>query len=269
MMNEVINALLKLEVFREFYTEEIQAISNYISRHQFLAGQVLMKKGEIGTYLGIILQGEVNIVEDSEVLVTRTKGELLGEIALIQSQPRSANVVAVSHGEVAVIRFDDIEKIKNTHPKIAIKLISFLTRSTWQKLQESQTKNKNNYIVIIANENEYYPVINFIVKYKDFWQNHPIATTPKLAHILSTEINLNINIGKYLDYQRLIGTETAVGSLIMSGNVSAVIYLRTPILAVKNQLNIEAFLMLCDVYQVPLATNLSTAKAILSYLEKD
>ncbi len=66
-----------------------------------------------------------------------------------------------------------------------------------------------------------------------------------------------------------MGTETAVGSLIMSGNVLAVIYLRTPILAVKNQLNIEAFLMLCDVYQVHAATNLSTAKAILSYLEKD
>ncbi len=139
--------------------------------------------------------------------------------------------------------------------------------STWQRIQEDRTGNKNNYLVLIANENEYSSVVDFVVKYQEFWQNYPIATTPKLAHVLSTEIN--INIGKYLDYQRLIRTKTAVGSLIMSGNVSGVIYLRTPILAVRNQLNLEAFLMLCDVYQVPLATNISTAEAILYYLEKD
>lgn len=42
-MKEVVNELLRLEVFREFCTEEIQAISDYIFSHKFLA--VLMKKG--------------------------------------------------------------------------------------------------------------------------------------------------------------------------------------------------------------------------------
>ncbi|MGK7922926.1 MAG: cyclic nucleotide-binding domain-containing protein [Trichodesmium sp.] len=264
-MKETVNYLLKLPVFNEFYTEEIQAISDYIFRKKFLAGQVLMRKGEIGSYLAIILDGEVNIVEDSAIFVTRTRGELLGEIALIESQPRSASVVAASDGEVAIISFDDIETIKNTHPQIAIKLISVLTKSSWCKLQESQISNTNKYLVLIANQNEYSAVIDFVMKHQDFWQNNQIATTPKLAEVLFTETNIKIN--KYLDYRRLIGTETAVGSLIMSGNVSAVIYLRTPILAVKNQVNLEAFLMLCDVYQIPLATNISTAEAILFYLE--
>lgn len=62
-------------------------------------------------------------------------------MALIQSEARSANVIAFSDGEIGLIGFDDIETIKNTHPQISIKLISILLSRTCQKLQENQAQN--------------------------------------------------------------------------------------------------------------------------------
>jgi methylglyoxal synthase len=59
------------------------------------------------------------------------------------------------------------------------------------------------------------------------------------------------------------GGDQQIGAMVASGDVSAVIFLRDPLTAHPHEPDISAVLRVCDVHNVPLATNLATAETIL------
>ena len=62
------------------------------------------------------------------------------------------------------------------------------------------------------------------------------------------------------------GGDQQIGALIANGDVRAVIFLRDPLMAQPHEPDISALLRMCDVHNVPLATNLATAEAVLHLL---
>ena len=260
----VASLLLELEKFSSFYTEELQTISQYLSRQPFLTGDLLMKQGEQGNCLGIVLKGTVNIANHGIVSVTRTAGDLLGEMALVRSEPRIADVVAVSDGEWVVLHFDDLEALQHSHPHTAVKLFGVLTESTAQKLREMETRDPNAYVVLMADEAKRSDLVDFVLKNQSNFSNCAIATQPPLNQLLEKETAIAAD--KILDAQYLVWGDASIGSLIVSGNILAILYLRDPLALMPNQQEFEALLRLCDANQVPFATNFATADAIMNTL---
>ncbi|HAS04371.1 MAG TPA: methylglyoxal synthase [Dehalococcoidia bacterium] len=60
-----------------------------------------------------------------------------------------------------------------------------------------------------------------------------------------------------------MGGDQQIGSMVASGIVNAVIFLRDPLSSQPHEPDITALLRVCDVHNVPLATNLSSAEGIL------
>jgi CRP-like cAMP-binding protein len=70
---------------------------NRTEEHQaFPAGQAIFREGEPGEVLYIVVEGQVEILMDSQWLETLGPGDILGEMALIDDQPRSASAIAVT-----------------------------------------------------------------------------------------------------------------------------------------------------------------------------
>ena len=63
-----------------------------------------------------------------------------------------------------------------------------------------------------------------------------------------------------------LGGDQAVGTLISTQNISGVIFFRDPLSSHPHHADIEALGRLCDVYQIPFATNPQSGEAILDYL---
>ena len=63
-----------------------------------------------------------------------------------------------------------------------------------------------------------------------------------------------------------LGGDQAVGTLISTKNICGVIFFRDPLSSHPHHADIEALGRLCDVYQVPFATNPQSGEAILDYL---
>ena len=63
-----------------------------------------------------------------------------------------------------------------------------------------------------------------------------------------------------------LGGDQAVGTLISTRNIIGVIFFRDPLSSHPHHADIEALGRLCDVYQVPFATNPQSGEAILDYL---
>ncbi|MDY6835075.1 MAG: methylglyoxal synthase [Chloroflexota bacterium] len=59
------------------------------------------------------------------------------------------------------------------------------------------------------------------------------------------------------------GGDRQVGALVASGKVGAVVFLRDPLMAQPHEPDISALLRVCDVHNVPLATNVASAEGIL------
>jgi CRP-like cAMP-binding protein len=100
---------------------------------------VIFRQGELGTDMFIIQEGEVQIIkhiaDESHVLSKLEKGDFFGEMAILESVPRTADAVAITDVKVLVIngaRFDDMLR-KN--PEIAVRII----RKYSQRLREANT----------------------------------------------------------------------------------------------------------------------------------
>ncbi len=60
-----------------------------------------------------------------------------------------------------------------------------------------------------------------------------------------------------------MGGDQQIGAMVATGRVNAVIFLRDPLTAHPHEPDVSALLRVCDVHNVPLATNLNSAEAIL------
>jgi methylglyoxal synthase len=62
------------------------------------------------------------------------------------------------------------------------------------------------------------------------------------------------------------GGDLQIGARIVEGLIHAVIFLRDPLTAHPHEPDIQALLKICDVHQVPVATNMASAEIVVSYL---
>jgi CRP-like cAMP-binding protein len=60
----------------------------------FVSGQILFREGESGDALYIVAEGQVDIQANGQLLETLGPGDILGEMALIDDQPRMATAIA-------------------------------------------------------------------------------------------------------------------------------------------------------------------------------
>ena len=65
-----------------------------------------------------------------------------------------------------------------------------------------------------------------------------------------------------------LGGDQQIGSLIVSQNIDLVIFLRDPLTSQAHETDIQALIRLCDVYYVPVATNLASAEILIKALHR-
>jgi CRP-like cAMP-binding protein len=73
----------------------------------------------VGQEFIIVLQGDVEVVVDGAIVATPTAGECYGEIALLDSRPRTASVVATTDVIVDVIGRREFRELLTRQPQIA------------------------------------------------------------------------------------------------------------------------------------------------------
>lgn len=90
-----------------------------LERKVFYAGQKIFKEGDRGDRAYLIQDGTVEIVKNGMPLASLGKGELFGEMALVDDQPRMASAVAQTDVAVVIISRDTFrEKLARADPFI-------------------------------------------------------------------------------------------------------------------------------------------------------
>lgn len=115
--------LARMPLFRPLTHHEILRLLQVTETKRYQDGDAVIKQGEKGDELFIVLDGKVDVTAGDQKLATLTRGEHFGEMALIRSQPRSATVKSDGVSELMVVRRQEFFEILRTEHQLAVKLL--------------------------------------------------------------------------------------------------------------------------------------------------
>ncbi|MEX0761193.1 MAG: Crp/Fnr family transcriptional regulator [Dehalococcoidia bacterium] len=119
-------ALLKqVGLFRRVDADDLSRLGDLLVHRRYKAGQVIFHQGDPDTSFHIIASGRASISlisEDGQELVVASfgEGDFFGELALLDSQPRSATATAVTAVDTHTLRRDEFLAFLSATPSAAI-----------------------------------------------------------------------------------------------------------------------------------------------------
>lgn len=120
-------------------------------------------------------------------------------------------------------------------------------------------------IALIAHDKKKNDMINLAIHYKDVLEKHELYATGTTGTLVMGETGLKITRMK----SGPLGGDQQIGSMIAEGNLDLVIFLRDPLTAQPHEPDVSALLRLCDVQEIPLATNVRSAEIMLRALRDE
>ena len=97
-------------------------------RVEFPAGTVIFTEGEKGNHMYVVIEGEVTISLNDNILATAKSGEIVGEMALINSDIRSATVTAITDCRLVIIDQPSFESLLKYVPEFMLHVMNVLAQ---------------------------------------------------------------------------------------------------------------------------------------------
>jgi len=194
-------------------------------------------------------------------LVTQTPEAAVSEATDVQAPPEVLEAASevITHTPEAVI---EAPEVLSQEPKSAE---SEVMAQTPEPVSEVHKIISEKYIAFMAHDSKKPELAQFVAQHREFFSKCRTIATPSISEALYQQTGVAISRQTPLVP---VGGYQAVASLVGSGEMLAVIFLRDFMLAQAGQANDEALLRLCNVNQVLLATNVATAEAIVNYLQR-
>ncbi|MDQ6838639.1 MAG: cyclic nucleotide-binding domain-containing protein [Actinomycetota bacterium] len=126
--NEKTARIEKLSLFRDCSHRELAAVADVLVEEEVAAGGVLTREGQDGGTAYIIVEGRAEVVREDHTLATLGPDEIVGELSLLDRQPRTATVKAVTDLKVLAFSHTDFAKLVTTVPELSQGLLSVLAK---------------------------------------------------------------------------------------------------------------------------------------------
>ena len=118
-------------------------------------------------------------------------------------------------------------------------------------------------IALIAHDKKKNDIIELAKKHKDVLADHELYATGTTGTLIMGETGLSIHRMK----SGPLGGDQQIGAMLANGELNLIIFLRDPLTAQPHEPDVSALLRLCDVQDIPLATNISSAEIMLEALK--
>ena len=128
--------LKSVNLFRDIPAEKLSQIAQITEETHWPAGAVVIKEGDPGDSLFIVAEGTVRIHKGDLDLAMFKKGDCLGEMAVLDHSPRSADATVIEDATLLKITQEDFYEVLSANPEITEGIIRLLTR----RLRESNLR---------------------------------------------------------------------------------------------------------------------------------
>lgn len=118
-------------------------------------------------------------------------------------------------------------------------------------------------VAFIAHDKKKDDMVEFIKKHRDIFKDDELYATGTTGKLIQEATGLKVHrflSGPY-------GGDQQIGGMVAQGDIDMVIFLRDPLTAQPHEPDVTALLRICDVHNIPLATNLGTAEIFINALK--
>lgn len=122
------------DLFNKLPDEILVEMSNLFTSHQLEAGEILFHQGDPGDSLLLVTEGEISIFAPIEGEIGNEKpirvfgpGEILGEMSIIDDQPRSLSARAEKPATVLALDQQEFKRLLRDHPDMSISVMAGLS----------------------------------------------------------------------------------------------------------------------------------------------
>ncbi len=129
----------ELFLFRDLPFSIRLRVSRICEELFFSPGMVLVREGDLGDAMFVIVQGSVRVVSGELDLARLGAGEHFGELGLLEAHPRSASVVGESWGSAIVVRRNQLTDFCEREPALGNALLWRLLATLGQRLQAANS----------------------------------------------------------------------------------------------------------------------------------
>lgn len=141
-MNERIADLLDgLELFKDFSYPELKTIAQYMNYRALKSGVVVFNEGDAGNSMLILIDGKLSVFKGGEngnhLLSYEGRGRVVGEMALIDQERRSATCQSESDCEFMTLATEDLDRLGLDHPRLAYVFMFSLARLLSRRLRRT------------------------------------------------------------------------------------------------------------------------------------
>ena len=105
---------------------------------------------------------------------------------------------------------------------------------------------------------------NFCIAYRGILCKHNLYATETTGRLVESVTNLSIH--KFLPGH--LGGNQQLGAQIEHNEIDLLIFFRDPLAPKKHEPNVNDIVKLCDMYNIPMATNIATAEALVLALDR-
>jgi CRP/FNR family transcriptional regulator, cyclic AMP receptor protein len=103
--------LTAIPIFSNLSDEEAKRLAAFATETSVAEGQILMKQGDYSTELIAIEEGTADVLRDGHKLASLKQGDLIGEMGLLEREPRNADVIATSPMRVLKLTHWEIRRM--------------------------------------------------------------------------------------------------------------------------------------------------------------
>jgi len=123
--------LRMVPLFADLPPEDLKPLASVAEEHDFADEEVIAEQGDIGDAMHIIVQGKVSVRvrgpdRQGRTLAVRSQGDVIGEMAVITSQPRMAGLVAAGPVRVLAIDQRHFQSILRERPETSLAIMRVL-----------------------------------------------------------------------------------------------------------------------------------------------
>ncbi len=125
----LINILTKFPFFQALEESNIRELVSFLKLKGYDAGECIIKKGDTGRNLFIIVSGKVEVLGDEDISIAYLgKGEIFGEMSLLSGDNVGATIRVVAPARVLYLNGDDFRRVLQKYPQLQMYLACLLAR---------------------------------------------------------------------------------------------------------------------------------------------
>ncbi len=137
---EICEMIADTQLFADFGWLDIEAMAGYLQCCRVADGSTLFSEGDTGSYMCLLVKGQVEILKNDhngkpQSIVSITKGKTVGEMSIIDGEPRSATCVASQDSVLLLLTKENYGRIIKEKPVLAVHILEKLAKLMSQRLR--------------------------------------------------------------------------------------------------------------------------------------